>query len=63
MNDFQVKTLKFKALGEPYAVLFCLELADSFSASSSGCLRKSGSLNHMADPHSEKRSLLILLEK
>ena len=37
--------------------------AEPLSALSSGCLQKSGSLNHMADPHLQKPSLPILLEK
>lgn len=51
------------ALGVPHAGLCSLELAVPLSALSSGCLQESGSLHHMADPHFQKRSLPILLEK
>lgn len=46
-----------------HAVLCSQELAHPLSALSFGCLRKSGSLNHMTDPHLQKPSLPILLEK
>lgn len=46
-----------------HAVLCRQELAHPLSALLFGCLQKSGSLNHMTDPHLQKPSLPILLEK